>query len=327
MSKQLIVSIKTNKDTVYKLKYALYPTHLTEKWISITEQNLANPNCSVYSSFNNKTYDQIGEVFSRLKELTILINQEYKIKQLPVYDVFDFSRLNDLHEEFEIFGEMLTSETRNMLSVALRKRDITPTLAKHFFELNDQIHLCEDVLRSNSEDWPPAGLLYDLHPLGIHCAIAEEDKLYLTPAFDWGGLYLGYNTLGKDWQNVQKDNDLAVIERDMVKVQERFAAEAWMCFGRDADPIDKMRRFYDWTNTLPPHIKQKVPLDNLNKLSLGRYSIGKLIIDDILLKFHPNKQDWITPRHPCKLAWNKQVLSTFESIIKIEFEDVPRKIT
>lgn len=326
MRQQLVVSIKTNKDTVYKLKYLLYPTYLTCKWIDITQQNLARDNCEIRSTFNNKTIDRVGEVFARLKELTILINKEYK-KQLPVYDTFNFEQLNELHEEFELFGEKLTSTGKSIVNAALKKFTITSNLENYFFELNDQIHLCEDVLNSKKNNWPPAGLLYDLYPAELHCAIEEQDKLFLSPNFHWGKLYLGYNTLGKDWQNVQKDNDVEVIERDMVKVQERFAAEAWMNFGQDQDLIDKVNKFYNWAESLPAHIQQKVPLDNLNKLALGRYPLGKLVIDDVLLKFNPNMQDWNTPNHPCKLEWNKQVLSTFESIIKIEFEDVPGKIT
>lgn len=319
----VVLSIRTNKDTIYKLKYSLYPIPLVYKWIDITRQNLERESCTIHSSFNNKTYEQIGEVFDRLKELTILINSEY-LKKLPVYDTFDNVRLNELHEEFEIFGAQIVSASRNMIDKAInRKGKATASLRKNFFELNDQIHLCEDLLISKKYSWPPAGLLYDLHPLGIHCPIEEEDKLFLTPNFNWGGLYLGYNTLGKDWQNICKDNDIEVIERDMVKVQERFAAEAWMNFGQDQDLVEKINFFYQWANKLPSHVKEKVPLNNINKLALGRYPLGRLIIDDVLLKFHPNKQDWDTPNHPCKLSWNKKVLTTFKEIVKIEFVNVP----
>ena len=324
MNQKLVVSIKTNKNTVYQLTYELYATHLTNKWIDITQKNLKNTNCKIHSSFNNKTFDQIDEIYARLKELTILINNEYS-KKLPVYDTFDNKRLNELHEEFEVFGELLKPSNSSITKTAINKVKVSPTLTAHFFELNDKIHLCEDTISSKNNIWPSMGLLYDLHPLGLHCPIDEKDKMFLTPNFQWGGLYLGYNTLGKDWQNVCKDNDIEVIERDMVKIQERFAAETWMNFGQSTKFIDRVNHFYKWVDNLPPHVKQKVPLDNLNKIALGRYPLGQLEINSTLLDFNPNKQDWDTFNHPCKLEWNKKVLTTFKEVVKIEFVNVPNQ--
>jgi hypothetical protein len=65
-------------------------------------------------------------------------------------------------------------------------------------------------------------------------------------------------------------------------------------------------------------LQTKVPINDLNKLSLGRYLIGTVIIDDrYFLKYHNNASDWNSPNHPIKKKWNEEVFSTFKEIIKL----------
>jgi hypothetical protein len=140
--------------------------------------------------------------------------------------------------------------------------------------------------------------------------------------YHWGKLYLGYNTLGKDWLNVFKDNDIEVIERDMVKPQRRFAAETWLNFNGDESLQVKISGFQKWVKDLKSPIKTKVLGHNISQLSLGRYLIGEVIIDDTFLNIDSDVDHWKVPRHSCKLKWNHKVLTTFRSIEKIEIVDV-----
>jgi hypothetical protein len=142
----------------------------------------------------------------------------------------------------------------------------------------------------------------------------EMDKLLLETGFSWGRLYLGYNTLGKDWLAVAKDNDVEVIVRDMVKPQKRFAAETWLNFNIDQEEQNRVSSFINWCNALPFDIRKKVPFNNLNQLTLGRFPIGDIVINDTFLKIDPNPDHWKTYRHDCKLQWNHKVLTTFRSV-------------
>jgi len=62
-----------------------------------------------------------------------------------------------------------------------------------------------------------------------------------------------------------------------------------------------------------------IPLDNLNKLSLGRYLLGEVIITDTFLTFHPVTSDWYVPNHICKLTWNKEMLKDDATVTNIQF--------
>jgi hypothetical protein len=67
--------------------------------------------------------------------------------------------------------------------------------------------------------------------------------------------------------------------------------------------------------------RKNVSLDNLNKLALGRYVLGHVIITDEFLKFNPNISDWYVPNHKCKLEWNKQMIDADARVVDVEFFD------
>jgi hypothetical protein len=318
--KLLLIHILDNKNVIHTLRYKLYNTFLVDKWINLTSKNLSNPQCRIHSVFNNRTKNDIPELFQCLKTITTDINKLYHIK-LPIYDTFDNARLNYLHEEFEKFEKFLD---RPLIGKSLLYQAIGPgqQLIDYFFKLNEYIHMCEDALNDNDSLGNPAGILYDLHPLGLHEEVQEEDKLFLESDFKWGNLYLGYNTLGKDWMNVLKDSDFEVVERDQVKPQKRFAAETWMNFNPEVHISEQIQSFYDKVKDLPDNLRNKIPLNDLNKLTLGRFLLGNLIIDQQFLDFDSNQDHWLIPNHECKLRWNRQILSTFRSVEKIEIANV-----
>jgi hypothetical protein len=310
--KILEVIIKDKVDKLHTLNYNIYPTDLSEKWIQLTNENLKNPGHKIVSVFNNHTDKDVPEIAEKIKELVYQINQEYD-KSIESFDQLDKIKLNYLHQEFENFGERIEE-----LAV---KGILTPSLSENFFALNENIHKCEDALITCKDVWGAFGILYDIHPLGKHLQIENEDRLFLETELAWGKLYLGYNTLGKDWLAVAKDNDIEVIERGMVKSQKRFAAEAWLSFTRDVSSIQRAIFFHNWVKTLPINLQKKIPFYKLNELGLGRFVIGEIIIDDNFLKYDSNLSNWKSYRHPSKSKWNYEVLSTFRSIESIKICD------
>jgi hypothetical protein len=304
----LEVELKDKFDAIHKLRYKIYHTPLSYRWVGLTKINLSSPKHSYTSVFNNRTVADVPEITERINEIVNNINLEYD-KQLPIYEVLDNPKLNYLHEEFEIFGERMDE--------LFLKGKRTKSLTENFFALNEHIHMCEDAMITFPNKWGGFGILYDILPLGLHVNIQEMDKLMLEPHYTWGRLYLGYNTLGKDWMAVWKDNDLDVINRDMVKPQKRFAAEAWMNFNIDQSQSVKVGTFLHWCNRLPLETQKKIPFHNLNSLTLGRFAIGDLIIDENFLKIDPDPSHWNTYRHDCKLKWNHEVLTTFRTVERV----------
>lgn len=307
--KILEVKIKDKFGEIHTLKYQIYPTHLTDKWADLTKANLKNPKHSISSVFNNRTEHDVPEIAQQIKKIVADISTEYD-KHIQTFDELDNPKLNYLHEEFEIFGQ-------RMDELAMKGK-LTDSLIKNFFALNENIHMCEDAMLTKGDSWGGFGILYDIHPIGMHLPVKDEDKLYLEYGLSWGKLYLGYNTLGKDWFAVAKDNDIDVVARDMVKPQKRFAAETWLNFNADHLPVQTIAFFQRWVKSLPPELQKKVPYHNLNELSLGRMVLGEIIIDDNFLKYDPNPQNWRSYRHLSKLKWNHEVLTTFRSVESIK---------
>jgi hypothetical protein len=311
--KILKVIIKDKFDKLHTLNYKIYSTDLSEKWIQLTNENLKNPVHKIVSVFNNHTDKDIPKISEKIKELVDQINQEYD-KSIESFDHLDKIKLNYLHQEFENFGERIEE--------LAFKGILTPSLSENFFALNEYIHKCEDALISTPESCEAFGILYDIHPLGKHLPIEDEDRLFLETEVSWGKLYLGYNTLGKDWLTVARDNDIEVIKRGMVKSQKRFAAEAWLSFNQDILSIQRNIFFHEWVKTLPINLQEKIPFYKLNELGLGKFVIGEIIIDNNFLKYNPNPLNWKAYRHPSKLKWNYEVLSTFRSIESIRICDL-----
>jgi hypothetical protein len=304
----LEVKIKDKFDQHHYLTYKIQRTQLAVRWLNLTKANLANANHKIDSVFNNRTSADVPEITDKINQIVLKINQLYD-KSLPTYSIIDNAKLNYLHEEFEIFGERLDElHMSGKFSYELQDK---------FFALNEHIHMCEDAIVTEPNKWGGFGVLYDIHPIGLHLNVTEADKLLLESGFTWGRLYLGYNTLGKDWMAVSKDNDLEVINRGMVKPQKRFAAESWLNFNGDQEESNKVSSFIDWYSKLPSDTQKKVPLHNLNQLTFGRFPIGQVVIDDVFLKIDPNPDHWHLHRHNCKLQWNHEVLTTFRSIESI----------
>jgi hypothetical protein len=298
----------------HELNFALYATDLVNRWVEITKKNQQTPDSRINARFTNISYNHISKVRTRLTDCLNRINSGYD-EPLPLYEEIaelTTPELNYLHEEFERYGDRFEDlmQTANWWSQELHE---------DFLELNELIHLHEDLLYIKKGDFPNMALLYDYYPQGLHLPILERDKLWLTPTLQWGEVYLGYNTLGKDWMKVVADKDLEVIEREQVRPQERFAAETWINFGPDSDgwEIRQLEKMY---SELPENLQKKVPIDDLNKLTYGRFKLGKIIIDEYFIsRYGGTIADYSVKAGSVKRHWDEHVFSTFVELKEIEF--------
>lgn len=311
MGKILNITIRNIDNTLTHLAYQLFDNPVAERWTNMTQKSL-DEKYEIYSRFTNKDMKNIDYLIDEINKVIAIINQIYD-KTLPVFTdlkQLDIAILNYLHEEFEVYGERIV-ELQD-------KKTWNEVMHNAFLRLNEWIHIIESAIHNETEKFPNYTALYDFLPAGIHEPMTEEDKLFLETKYKWGGLYCGYNTLGKDFFAVCMDNDLEVIDREMVRPQRRFAAETWLNFGQDSVHFDIRHAFHKWYCGLSDEQKSKVPINNLNELTLGRLVLGQLIITDNILDFHNNYNDWMSPNHECKVKWNKEVFSKAKEIIKIE---------
>jgi hypothetical protein len=295
----------------HRIPITVYPTNLAKRWVVKVMSNQHFKDKYLHSAFINQSYKNIDKLQSRLINTVKDINLEYD-QQLPLFEgtsLFNETILNELHRHFEVVGGRI-------------KEGLEPSesLRKNFLLLNELIHTYEEVLHSKDLPISNMSVLIDYYRATEFEPIQERDKLHLTTQFMWGGVYLGYATLGKDWLNVAHDNDIDVIKRNMVRPQIRMSAETWVNFGQDDVENYTGYKFEQWYLQLSEDVKQLVPIDDLNKLSLGRYSIGRVLIDEeYFLKYHNNKHDWESYNHPIKGQWNNEVFSTFTNVTNIQF--------
>jgi len=313
MEQALQITIKNFDNTRTFLFYNLFNNPIVPRWKSMTKQSL-ELNYEIHSRFTNKSKRDIDYLISEINKVIVVINENYD-KQLPVFtdlNELDISILNYLHEEFESYGDRIDEYVSNNQFNQIRHDS--------FLRLNEWIHIIESaVFHIEHDKFPNYTALYDFLPAGIHETMLETDKLFLETNYKWGGLYCGYNTLGKDWYAVAMDNDLEVVDRDQVRPQRRFAAETWLNFGQDSPRFDIKHEFFKWYETLNEEQKSKTPINNLNEMTFGRLLLGQIIISDELLAFHPNMQDWLHPNHECKKRWNLEVFSKAKEIINVKF--------
>lgn len=301
----LAIDFRDKDDKIHTLKYWLYDTSLSNKYIQVLRRNKVNANNNINSYFNNKVKADYPEVCNDIKQTVRNINKHYKGETLPEYDAPTQKELNYLHDRFEQWGAEPDSQDDGVL-------------VEHFFRLNELIHMCEDVQRSRSV----MGCVVDVRPplrepkSGIHYGITDKDRLMTTSQYKWGALYLGYNTLGKDYLSAMHDNDIRLLERDEVKPQQRYAAELWTNFGTDMDEPFTFG-FASWVDKLKPNIQDKLPLNDIQNMTLGRLALGELILDESFASIDPNHKHWKVNNHHCKTRWNKEVFSTFREVVDI----------
>lgn len=322
MGKAVLKVVFTTKDGgTLPLSYNLYDQNpVVDRWLSMTKQSISNE-MEIKARITNNEMNNIGYLMGQINEVLVFINEHYD-KVLPTFTDFnqlDGVILNYLHEEFEVYGDRIIELQSN--------KKWSYELHDKFLSLNEFIHMIETAIHGLHHKFPNFSCLYDFLPAGLHEPVTEIDKLFLEDRFEWGGLYCGYNTLGKDYLSIAPENDWEVIARDEVRPQIRFAPETWMNFGPDMTNTIR-ESFYGWYLSLSPEVQSKVPIDNMHKLSLGRYKLGRVIIDDSMLAIESDVSKWFTPSGPsvawalgdesCKTRWNREVFSQVNGIKSIK---------
>ena len=300
-----------------QLEYCLQPNSLREKWISEVKSYLKEPNTYLNLKISNKNYLHLDELKEKINSIVNEINTAYEYEILvPLNRTKDINRtkLNNLHEKFEEYGEYGAGDGGGPWYRGQRVHDL-------WLDLNEWIHITETAMETNSEDYPNYSALVTVYPPYPGKKLEEKDKLFLTTDFSWGHLYLGYNTLGKDYMHVTFDDDVRVITNDQVKVQNMYSSEAWLCFQEKQYFLNETQsQFYRWHKTLKKETQEMIPIENLNKLALGRYYLGCISINEDLLKFHPIQQDWYSNADLQK-RWNNEVFSKIKSVTRIEIHE------
>ena len=316
------------------VKFKIIDTDIADRWINVIERNKELKHTLQANYRKILSPEERLENFGIFRDNIKQINEQYD-RELDDIISLDYlynnqDILNDLHEEYEIYGDRLKAlkdigyfnrpnEHPELYGPIWPGKKQNFDIHDRFLRLNEQIHNFEAIFRN--WETPDEGLctcLVDYIPAGIHEPLKPEDFFLFESNLQWGWMYLGYNTLGKHWSSVLNENDIEVVKRHAVRPQARFAAEFYMHFGRPSLTYVNRIKLYNWW--LKNNLSEFHPADmKLSELAFGYIPVAKIAeykIDDgetIAVPYSWTNKDAKT--------WNVNVWSKFNKIINVQIVD------
>jgi hypothetical protein len=316
---------------VLELRYSILDIDIADRWAALIDKNNALSHSIRYNYRKILSKDDIQDRFKKFQDNINFINAHYDRKLTDIVSV-DFLKenqhiLNDLHEEFEIYGDRLEKLIQigyfsNPLKFPEYFNPIWPgslhendkEVHEAFLLLNEQIHNFEAVYRNwGNQNRALCTCLWDFMPAGLHEDLLPEDYLLFAAEHMWGYAYLGYNTLGKHWNSSCHDNDVEVVKRLQIRPQQRFAAETYLNFSLHSPNYSAQINLYNWWRK--NNFSEIIDTENLKlkDLALGYIPVGKLYqytINDGTPMPIDNSTN--------KAHWNQTVWSKFDRIKQVE---------
>jgi hypothetical protein len=327
----VIVQNSKTQDTM-NLVYRMYDLDIVDRWAALIDKNNQVNNKLRFNYRRILSDSDVEERFQQFKNNIESINRSYDRTLTDIvsidYLIENQHILNILHEEYEIYGDRLArlikvgyfnnpSKYSDYYSEPWpgNKNENDKVLHEAFLLLNEQIHNFEALFK-NWEDRKKTlcTCLTDFIPAGVHEDLKPEDYFLFTPDHEWGSMYLGYNTLGKHWSSVYRDNDIDVVKRGAVRPQHRFAAEFYMNFSVRQSLTNSRIHLYKWwtDNNISQYCDPRMRLEDF---ALGFIPVSRLYrytIDGTTTTINPDmsRQD--------KWSWNHDVWSRYDSVTSVK---------
>jgi len=325
--KFLVIQAGNTTNDVLELRYNLLDTDVCDRWIGLINENNNRNNSLRYNYRKILSDSEIDQRFQNFKDNINFINRNYdrKLKDIVSLEYLKNNQdiLNDLHEEYEIYGDRLEELVNigyfnNPKNFPKYYHPVWPgsknsndkEVHEAFLLLNEQIHNFEAIYRNYTRrDQTLCTCLWDFMPAGLHEDLKPEDYFLFTPNHLWGWAYLGYNTLGKHWASSCNDNDVEVVRRKQVRPQTRFAAETYMNFSlREPEHGMQVNLYNWWLKNDFSKIMNPAEM-KLSDIALGFIPIGKII------GYRINHEDFqMINQDTNKGLWNKHIWSRFNTI-------------
>ena len=201
-------------DKGLKVYFKLYNNDLTYRWINLVNQ-CNNENNKINSNyFKIFSQKEIEILFEDLCDTIELINTVHE-RKIPSVESLKWlisnpKILNDLHEEYEIYGD----NTNHIINDEMQK-------------LNDLIHIFENIIAKRKTFFCCVNYVTKKFE-----NLKYEDYFLFSESLEWGYVYLGYNTLGKNWREVLFSDDVDAVERKQIRPQTTFSSEYYLHFNQ-----------------------------------------------------------------------------------------------
>ena len=330
-----IVTVDSKTKKKIELIYTIVDMDIANRWINLININNEYKNTLRYNYRKFLNSEEIQEKFNLFRKNILYINDHYDRVLTDIVSIKFLQSnqhiLNDLHEEYEIYGDRLEKfisegyfddpKKHQGYNVTWPGNTHDKFTHESFLLLNEQIHNFEAIFRNWNKDYALCTCLYDFMPNKppaeivpedyLHEELKPEDYFLFSPEHKWGWAYLGYNTLGKHWSSICHDNDVEVVKRNAVRPQHRFAAETYLNFSTTDDNYDTRINLYKWwiENKFSEIVDPRMRLEDL---ALGFIPVAKLY------QFTINSVTTIVTDKLNKHEWNKTIWSSTNSIEHVE---------
>lgn len=217
------------------LYFRLYNIPITNKWVQNFLQVKSGPHSFRENNVFRRTYEQ--NLLDQINDQIEKINRFYD-EPLSVANNLSENTLNYLHNCYENYGKRLNEHLeKKWWDTAYKKfsendprakiwpgRSFNEPMHFSFIRLNELIHKSEfaDVNRD------PGAIVVGSYDLRTDHLLERDDYLTITPFLNFGDFCLGYNTLGKNLQQIVLDNDKESLDKNAITPQQTWSNEFYV---------------------------------------------------------------------------------------------------
>lgn len=302
----LVVRLKNSSTQgTGELHFNVFDTTVGKSWLDLVSQHLNQKDECTFKYNKAIDDDTVAKEFDNFKKNILYINGIYDRQLTTLTTIQDLVSnqkiLNDLHLEFEIYGD--------------RTDKVDLSLDHAFQKLNEQIHHFETIVRFYNDRLEKfCACLVNWRPKESKI-LEPEDYLLFSPEMFWGYIYLGYSTTGKHWHSASYDNDDELLMRDEVRPQQQYSGEFYINFR-----LNKRHhyiysiQFNKWWIT---KVKDKKDIRSmtLSDLAVGYIPLGELVRYNTSGRYIHVLQHDMT--YQDKLNFNKEIWNNFDRIESI----------
>jgi hypothetical protein len=309
----LKIEIKNVNDDKLILFFNLINTDLTSRWIKIIKNNIKDNNDFYFNYVKKLSEKELSDFFNNFQKNINFINQNYDKKLNDIVSIEYLKKnkniLNILHAEFENYNYRLNNIEKE--NDNCKKFFYNNDLIENFSQLNINIHNFESLIKTNNSDC--SCLIYFKNDT-YQEQLKLEDYFLFSSELKWGNIYLGYNTIGKNFLNCFLDNDIEKVKNKEINPQKKFSSEFYINFCDTYNDVLNINNFdfYNWW------IKNNIS-QYYSNLTIQEYSFGYIPIA-YLDGYKINDEKIINiDKTINKDNWNNNVWNNFSEITKIEF--------
>lgn len=222
-----ITLLNPNNWKYQDLYFHFFDSGIANKWIA----NFLRLKSSDHS-FRERTYNSFGSLDSASQELRSLINTInscYDI-QIPFFEEFDQNNLSVLHTYFEQYGDRDQSVKNQELD-------------SYFIKLNSMIHYLENKVNAKNRKYGHGSLVLASFDPRVDIELEDDECLTMLPTKNFGDLYLGYNTLGRNLQQAVYSLDSEILEKNRVNPQRYWSNEIMVSLLHTGNPADQLLHY------------------------------------------------------------------------------------